>query len=81
MTTVINRLMTTDQAVDYLRATHGFTTTKSTLETRRCRGGGPAYLRITGKVYYTERQLNEWLSLNSIEYAHTDCPAAADNPR
>jgi hypothetical protein len=76
----LTKLLNTNQAVTYLRIEHGYVTTKATLETRRCRGGGPAYLRIKGKVYYQERQLDEWIHDNSIEYLHTDCPALAGPP-
>lgn len=81
--TTVNKLLNTNQAVDYLRATHGYITTRASMETLRCRGGGAAYLKIRGKVFYTVPQLDQWIDVNSIEYAHTDCPAAAapSNPR
>lgn len=77
------KLLTTDQLVTYLKTGHGYATTRATLETRRCRGGGPAYLKIMGKAYFRQTSLDQWIDVNSIEYAHTDCPAAASptNPR
>lgn len=80
MTLVIRKLLNTNQAVDYLRTQRGYVTTKSTMETRRCRGGGAAYLRIKGKVYYRQTSLDLWLEVTAIEYLHTDCPAIAAPP-
>lgn len=64
-------LLTTDQAVSYLKQTHGYTTTRSNLETLRCRGGGAIFLKIRGKVYYTPDSLNEWIICNTGTFTNT----------
>lgn len=73
MTITYRKLLTTDQAVDYLRNQFGYTTTRSTLETLRCRGGGPPFLKIRGKVYYRGPDLDRWIDANSIECVNTSC--------
>lgn len=73
MTTVINRLMNTNQASEYFRNQHGFTVTKATMETLRCRGGGPPFVKVRGRVYYREQDLDQWLTLNTLECQNTSC--------
>ena len=34
----------------------------ATLETLRCRGGGPVFVKLNKKVRYTRRALLEWLA-------------------
>lgn len=73
MTITYRKLLPTAKASDYLRATHGFTITRSTLETLRCRGGGPTFVKVRGRVYYREPDLDEWLTLNTLECQNTSC--------
>lgn len=71
MTVTYHKLLTTTKAVDYLRIQFGYTTTQSTLETLRCRGGGAPFVKIRGRVYYREPDLDQWIHDNSIECVNT----------
>ena len=73
MTITVNKLLTTSAAADYLRIQFGYVTTRSTLETLRCRGGGPAFVKIRGKVFYRGPDLDQWLTDNSVECVNTSC--------
>lgn len=51
--------MTTKQAAEYTGLA------KATLETRRCRGGGPPYVKLGGRrgsaIRYLRSDLDQWL--------------------
>jgi hypothetical protein len=64
-------MLSTDQAVTFLKNQYGYTTTKSSLETLRCRGGGSVFLKIRGKVYYQPEQLTEWITGITGTYQNT----------
>lgn len=51
-----NRLLTTAEAASYINYTPRF------LEARRIRGGGPKFVRISGRaVRYRLEDLNDWI--------------------
>jgi len=54
------KLLTTKQASDYL-ASLGLPYTVSTLNTWRCRGEGPAFVKIRNNVRYEEAELQRFV--------------------
>ena len=50
-----------DEAIDTPEASQVVRHPVSTLETMRCRGGGPVFIKRGKKVLYTRRALLEWL--------------------
>jgi hypothetical protein len=57
-------LLTSKEAAVYLRIA------ENTLRRWRCRGVGPKYIRINGRILYRRRDLERFLDLN-------ECGAAA----
>lgn len=55
-------LLTSDEAVVYLKETHNYPTTRKSLEVIRTRGGGPAFNKIGRRVFYTPAQLDTWIA-------------------
>jgi hypothetical protein len=45
-------------------------TSEATLNTWRSRGRGPKYVKIGGKVFYRDEDLDEFISQNVIDPAH-----------
>lgn len=58
-------LLSTDEAVTYLKETYNFPTTRKSLEVLRNRGGGPAFSKIGRRVFYTPETLDAWLASSS----------------
>ncbi|MGH7053819.1 MAG: hypothetical protein ACREE4_00270 [Stellaceae bacterium] len=56
----MERLLDTEAASQRL-AEKGISRTPKTLRKLRCTGGGPKFVRLNGKPYYTDPLLNEWI--------------------
>lgn len=55
------KLLTTNEASDYLATEHGVVRTPGTLAVYRVKGGGPKYRRVgIRQVRYTKPELNEY---------------------
>lgn len=52
---------TTVEAAEYLREVHEIRISVSTLNSDRCRGGGPAFYKFRGRhVFYMKPDLDAW---------------------
>lgn len=56
------KLLTTEQAVEFLKNEIGYDTTINTLSTLRYRGGGPKFIKVGRKARYSPEHLREWVS-------------------
>ncbi|MDX8483155.1 hypothetical protein RFN28_32590 [Mesorhizobium sp. VK24D] len=57
------RYFKTDEAARYLEETHNIRWAKSTLETMRTRGGGPAFFRFGAReIVYSDETLDAWVA-------------------
>lgn len=63
-------LLLPDEAAAYLRCA------KQTLARRRCEGGGPAYVKLGGRVLYRRADLDAWIAGRRV-FATVQAPEAA----
>ncbi len=54
-------LFSTEEAAAYLRLA------PSTLVTRRCRGGGPRFVKVGGRIYYRRADLDGYLDARTYD--------------
>lgn len=66
-----------DEAVDTPEASRITDHPVPTLETLRCRGGGPVFIKRGKKVLYTRRALLEWLKAGERTSTSDPGPEAA----
>ncbi len=51
-------------ASHYLKVHHGLDYATKTLANWRSDGGGPAFVKIRGRIYYDTADLDEWVQRN-----------------
>lgn len=57
----MTKLLTAQEASDYLKSKYGIEIKPSTLATWRSRGKGPKYVKKFGRVYYKQTELDEFV--------------------
>lgn len=56
----MTKLLTAQEASDYLKSKYGIEIKPSTLATWRSRGKGPKYVKKFGKVYYKQTDIDSF---------------------
>ncbi|RVD69858.1 MAG: hypothetical protein E5V62_03215 [Mesorhizobium sp.] len=67
-------------ASQYLREQHGIQRAPATLETMRTKGGGPAFVKLGGEVYYATEALDHWVEqkLSKPVYSTSELPGRSN---